>query len=346
MAKQSKADFANKRVLNHLNESLHKILDHDTRSIIIGEDILDPYGGAFKVTQGLSSRFPDRVITTPISEAGIVGLAIGFALKGYKPIVEIMFGDFVTLIADQLINQLSKMCWMYNEKLKLNLVIRTPMGGRRGYGPTHSQTLEKLFMGIPGLTIAAVSNVFDPGLILKRATLTTNSPVFLVENKLLYTEFLLTEKQLVKQYGLNLSVDEADFPTITLFHNHEPDITLITYGGMVPLVLEAVERLHQEEDLDCAIVVPHCLSPLNIDPLSESAMISRRIVVVEEGISAWGWGAEVVAALSNIALESPPQRVGAAMTPIPAARTLENQTLPQVQDIYDAVIRTIDKTFA
>jgi len=139
-------------VLQSLNKALHDAMSTDDKVVLLGEDILDPYGGAFKVTQGLSTAFPDRVIPTPISEAGIVGIAAGMALRGLRPIVEIMFGDFLTLIADQVINHIVKFKWMYNDQVSVPVVIRTPMGGRRGYGPTHSQTLEKLFLGVPGLT--------------------------------------------------------------------------------------------------------------------------------------------------------------------------------------------------
>ncbi|MFH1634007.1 MAG: hypothetical protein ABIG63_08335, partial [Chloroflexota bacterium] len=142
-------------VLESLNTALHFALASDERVIILGEDILDPYGGAFKVTRGLSTAFPDRVLTTPISEAGIVGVAAGMAMRGLRPVVEIMFDDFITLIADQVVNHIAKFRWMYNDQVRVPLVIRTPMGGWRGYGPTHSQTLEKLFLGVPGLRVLA-----------------------------------------------------------------------------------------------------------------------------------------------------------------------------------------------
>ncbi len=141
-------------VLASLNSALRQALTQDERVLLLGEDILDPYGGAFKVTRGLSEAFPERVLTTPISEAGFTGVATGMALRGLRPVVEIMFGDFVTLIADQLINHAAKFRWMYNDQVSVPLVVRTPMGGRRGYGPTHSQTLEKLFLGVPGLARA------------------------------------------------------------------------------------------------------------------------------------------------------------------------------------------------
>src|SRR4030042_978120 len=142
-------------VLESLNTALLRAFSDNLNVYLLGEAILDPYGGAFKVTRGLSTRFPERIMTTPISEAGIVGVAAGMALRGLHPVVEIMFGDFVTLIADQLINHIAKFRWMYNDQVRVPLVIRTPMGGRRGYGPTHTQTVEKLYLGIPGLMVVA-----------------------------------------------------------------------------------------------------------------------------------------------------------------------------------------------
>ena len=129
------------RYVESLNSALHKVMSEDERICVIGEDILDPYGGAFKVTKGLSTAFPGRVIGTPVSEAGITGLSIGMAIRGLRPILEIMFGDFITLCADQIINSAAKFSWMYNGQVSVPLVIRTPMGGRKGYGPTHSQTI-------------------------------------------------------------------------------------------------------------------------------------------------------------------------------------------------------------
>jgi len=162
----------------------------DERVYLLGEDILDPYGGAFKVTRGLSTAFPERVLTTPISEAAIVGVASGMALRGLRPVAEIMFGDFVTLIADQIVNHAAKFRWMYNDQVRVPLVVRTPMGGRRGYGPTHSQSLEKMFLGVPGLHVVAPNTLGDPGQLLE-AAIADDDPVLFVEHKLLYTRPLL-----------------------------------------------------------------------------------------------------------------------------------------------------------
>ena len=152
----------------------------DERILLIGEDIEGPYGGAFKVTKNLSSEFPNRVRNTPISEAAIIGLGNGLALSGMIAVCEIMFGDFLTLAADQIINHASKFGYMYNGQVQPRLIIRTPMGGKRGYGPTHSQSLEKHFLGVPHLRVVASSLVHDPAAVL-RALLAQNRPVLLIE---------------------------------------------------------------------------------------------------------------------------------------------------------------------
>ena len=178
--------------LQSLNSALRTLLESDPDVFVWGEDLLDPHGGAFKVTRGLQVDFPQRVLTTPISEAAIVGLGSGMALRGFKPIVEIMFGDFVTLAADQLINYAAKFGPMYNGQVSAGLVVRTPMGGGRGYGPTHSQSLEKLFFGIPNLRIVSPSVYHEPGDLLRSAVLKDDQPVLFVEHKLLYGAALKT----------------------------------------------------------------------------------------------------------------------------------------------------------
>ena len=169
--------------LQSLNGSLNSILSNNKNVILIGEDLLDPYGGAFKVTKGLSTRFPAQVISTPICEAGFVGAAVGMAMRGLMPIVEIMFGDFITLATDQIINHAVKYNWMYNEKVKVPMIIRLPVGGRRGYGPTHSQSLESLFMSVQGLDIIAPSICHNPGEMLSRLVSSIENPTLFVEYK-------------------------------------------------------------------------------------------------------------------------------------------------------------------
>ena len=152
-----------------LNDALHEAMEENSKVLFIGEDILDPYGGAFKVAKGLSTKFPDRVYPTPISEAAIMGIANGLSLRGFVPVVEIMFGDFIALAFDQILNHMSKFGSMYNGQVKPHLVVRTPMGGYRGYGPTHSQSLEKFLIGIPNIIVLYPSHVHPIKSILKKA---------------------------------------------------------------------------------------------------------------------------------------------------------------------------------
>ena len=161
-----------------INQTLLELFEEDNNLYHLGEDILDPYGGAFKITKGLSSKFPNRIRTTPISEAAIVGFSTGMALNGAKPIVEIMFGDFITLAFDQILNHLSKFSQMYENPPKV--VIRTPMGGYRGYGPTHSQSLEKFIVGVPGIQIISISDVHDLRSIYRKVILEEKKPTIII----------------------------------------------------------------------------------------------------------------------------------------------------------------------
>ena len=216
--------------------ALDKALKSDQSVILLGEDICDPYGGAFKITRGLSTKYRDRVVNTPISEHALVGIAAGAALRGMRPILEIMFGDFLTLCADQLINHASKFSWMYNGKVFTPLVIRTPMGGRRGYGPTHSQTLEKLYFGIPGIKIIAPSHFHNvENLLIK--SIQDNNPVLFIENKLLYPMKLQSlNAGYIGEFATK--IDHKDYYTITLsnYDFEKADITITTYGGMLEII--------------------------------------------------------------------------------------------------------------
>jgi pyruvate/2-oxoglutarate/acetoin dehydrogenase E1 component len=328
------------RVLGALNRGLHEAMLADESVVVLGEDIVDPYGGAFKVTKGLSKKFPMRVISTPISEAGITGVGIGLAMTGFRPVVELMFGDFLTLAIDQLINQASKIAAMRPELTPLPMVLRMPMGGRRGYGPTHSQSLERLAFGIPGLTVVACSHLIDPGEMIKAAILSTVEPVVFVENKVLYAEPVRTP--------IEFSLAEEGCPpfaTAVLRPDAPADLSIVTYGGMAPLAIKAAAILRESEGLVCEVIVVHRLSPLELQPTIDSVLRTRRVVVVEEGIKAFGWGSEVAAELSGLSLAAPVQRVGAMTSPIPARRELEDTVLPQVHDIVAAAIRTVDVDF-
>ncbi len=329
--------------LESLRRALHTILADDPRALLLGEDILDPYGGAFKVTQGLSTRFPDRVFTTPISEAAIVGVSVGLALRGWRPIAEIMFGDFVTLAADQLINHAAKYAAMYNGQVRVPLVVRTPMGGGRGYGPTHSQSLERLFFGIPHLTVLAPAHVHDAGALLLAAA-AAEGPVLFVENKLLYPQPLL----LGAGAGVlrrSERVDAYGYPVVRLANyaaREQPDVTIAAYGGMSRLLVEVLARLAAEE-VRVLAVLPTCISPLDEAPLAAAAGESGRLLLVEESQAAFGWGAEVAARLLAAPVGAPGAqlrlaRLGAQPTVIPAARELEDAVLVTAAAVEEALL--------
>jgi acetoin:2,6-dichlorophenolindophenol oxidoreductase subunit beta len=327
-----------KTVLQSLNAALHRAMAADEKVVFIGQDVLDPYGGAFKVAQGLSTAFPDRVLPAPISEAGMVGVAAGMALRGLRPIVEIMFGDFVALIADQVINHAAKYRWMYNDQVRVPLVIRTPMGGRRGYGPTHSQTLEKLFLGVPGLSVLAPSSFGDPGEMLFRAISEAEDPVLFVENKLLYLlpvqdESCANDFEMRRLPGDNWSLSLRSAPP--------PQVTLAAYGYMAELVRQAAHTLAYEHEIFSELVVCTRLAPFDTQAILDSVSLTGRLLTIEEGWLSLGWGAEVTARVVEACgprLQTV-QRLAALDLPIPAAVPLEKSVLPGVDDIIQAVLR-------
>jgi pyruvate/2-oxoglutarate/acetoin dehydrogenase E1 component len=331
-------------VLSSLNSSLHKMLSQDPRVIVLGEDILDPYGGTFKVTKGLSSRFPERVLTTPLSEAGFTALAAGMAIRGLRPVVEIMFGDFLMLAADQIVNHIGKYRWMYNNQVRVPLVIRTPMGGRRGYGPTHSQTLEKHFIGAPGWQVVAPSPFHEPGTLLYRAVLEDDDPVLFIENKSMYSRPVREAPSNGRLGDFHARTTPDRYPTVTLSFDafSRADVTLVAYGGMAELAATAAEQSLMREEIFCEVVVPSNLSPMNLEPILESLQRTGKLVVCEEGTQTAGWGAELIAAVSVRAFDvfqAPPLRVAAKDLPIANTSSLEIAILPQPDDIDRAILR-------
>jgi pyruvate/2-oxoglutarate/acetoin dehydrogenase E1 component len=323
-------------VLDSLNHALHQAMDSDSRVFVIGEDILDPYGGAFKVTRGLSTKYPDRVLTTPISEAGIVGLASGMGMRGLHPVVEIMFGDFVTLIADQLINHAAKFCWMYNEKVRVPIVVRTPMGGRRGYGPTHSQSLEKHFLGVPGLKVVAPNTLGNPGDLLL-AAIEDEDPVLFIEHKLLYPQHLL-ESGRDGLVDFTMETDIGPYPDLVLRPQFPARMTIATYGYNFELARAAATDLMMEYEIFSEIVVFSQLSPFNLGPLISSVERTGKLLTIEEGTLSLGWGAEILAQVAEKTTKVQARRVAAREFPIANAKSLEESILPSVQQIINTAL--------
>ncbi len=313
--------------------ALAKSMREDASIVLLGEDVCDPYGGAFRVTAGLSSEFSDRVRNTSISEAAIVGIANGLALAGKRPIAEIMFGDFLLLAADQIINHAAKFAWMYDGKVTVPMVIRTPMGGYRGYGPTHSQSLEKHFLGVPGTRVLALTHRYCPGLMYERLLADIDRPTLVIENKSLYSQ--RTDPQ--PPAGWQLEASEAAFPTLRMRPAEECQITVLAYGGMVPMVEAALARLLEDEDLACELLIPTQLYPLDLAPVLDSVRRTSRLLVVEEGQGFVGFGSEVISQVAcAVGGAAKFARVCAQPCPIPASKSAEQQVLPSAEEIFAA----------
>jgi len=329
--------------LTSLNRALHKVFEENNDVVLIGEDLLDPYGGAFKVSKGLSTAYPEQVISTPISEATIVGAATGMAMRGLKPIVEIMFGDFLTLAADQIINHASKYDWIYNSDVVVPLIIRTPVGGRRGYGPTHSQSLESIFMSISGIEIIAPTLCHDPGVMLENLINQVQRPTIFLEYKTDYPKDLCEEaigqlsilREDTGAYNQNL--------VLSLFPDEKPDLLIVTYGGNISIAAEAVEAMFFEEEIIANVLVLSSVRPIDEDWLINKVKECGKVLTLEEGNRIGGWGAEVSSIIHEklfFSLKYPVQRLGSLDLPIPASGQMENQVLPSTQDIFN-ICRTM-----
>ena len=323
------------RVVATIHDAVRRSMLRDERIVLIGEDIEGPYGGAFKVTKNLSLEFPGRVRNTPISESAIIGIGNGLALSGLIPVCEIMFGDFLTLAADQIINHASKFRYMYNEKVQIRLIIRTPMGGKRGYGPTHSQSLEKHFLGLPGTRILAIHHRQDPGMLYETLFATIDRATIIIENKLLYG----VRVGAVAPDGFALEHTDELFPTTRLRPAGDADVTIVCYGGMLPEVEKALDPLFDEDEIVCEVICPTQLYPLNPRPIAESVLKTGRLLIVEEGLAFAAFGAEVIAQLVELipgALRRV-RRLASPDHPIPSCGPLEKDLLPGTSHVIAAV---------
>jgi 2-oxoisovalerate dehydrogenase E1 component len=328
------------RVVNRIHAALARNMRRDERIILIGEDIEGPYGGAFKVTKDLSQQFPGRVRNTPISEAAVIGIGSGLALNGFLPVCEIMFGDFLALAADQLINHACKFNYLYNDRVKVPLVVRTPMGGRRGYGATHSQSLEKHFLGMPGTLMLAINHRYDPALVFDTLLKSNDRPAIVIENKLLYGVRVSHSAP----DGFVWEQSDERYPTTRLRPQGRPDLTVLCYGGMLPEVERAVDTLLDRHEIVCEVVCPIQLYPLNPWPIIESIRESGRLLVVEEGQTFAAFGAEVIAQIHETApgVLKNARRLGPPRHAIPSCARLEKELLPGETHVIEAAMEIMD----
>jgi pyruvate/2-oxoglutarate/acetoin dehydrogenase E1 component len=331
------------RVVDNLNSALHKLFADDPRLYLLGEDVADPYGGAFKVTAGLSAGFPGRVLSTPISENGITGVANGLALCGNRVFVEIMFGDFVTLAFDQIVNVAAKSVSMYGRPKPMSVIVRCPMGGNRGYGPTHSQSLQKHFLGVPDLFLFEMSPLHDNMTVLRRM-LDLDRPCMFFENKPAYSERAHTPGMIDDLFGFEFIDDQRNWARVTV--DGDARCVLIAPGGMVSRALAAARQLLLEHEIDVTVVVPSQLYPFLPEPILGDVRQAEHVFVVEESTPGGTWGHEVAQALYErcwSGLRGPVELIQSRDSVIPAARHLERQVVVQAMDIVDRVVTACTK---
>ncbi|MFF8919549.1 2-oxo acid dehydrogenase subunit E2 [Streptomyces sp. NPDC015032] len=328
------------RVAENLNRALHTLFGRDEQVYLLGEDLLDPYGGAFKVSRGLSSAFPDRVMATPLSEGGILGVGGGLALCGNRVIVEIMFGDFLALGFDQVLNFASKSVSMYGQTVPVPLLVRCPVGGNRGYGPTHSQSPQKHFIGIPNLALYELSPFHDAEAVLETA-LGRGTPGILFEDKVLYT---------CRMYRDNRVDDQFRYRTLGsglgwahTFPDDEPDtadFVVLAPGGMAHRAIDAARALNAEHGRSVHILTPAQLYPLDIEPVLPLLAAAGRVAVVEESTAGGTWGSEVARLVHEriwSSLAGPVLLLNSADSIIPTAGHLESRVLLGADDIRDGI---------
>lgn len=328
------------RVVENLNRALHAAMSADERVYFIGEDVLDPYGGAFKVARGLSTKFPERVLTTPISELAIAGVANGLALAGQRPIVEFMFGDFIFLAFDQIVNFAAKTVTMYGERVPHHLLVRCPVGGHRGYGATHSQSVQKHFIGVPNLALFELSPLHDNALQLPRL-LERGEPSILFESKTLYAQPQLSEGTIDDLFAFDFL--DAERLVARAFIDESASVMIITGGGMFGACLKAARELFFEHEIEAQIVVPFQLYPFDVQKIAPALRDSAAIYVVEESTAGGTWGAEVAAVIARELpqLRAPVRLIHSADAIIPSARHLEKGVLVQPEDIVQRISRDL-----
>jgi pyruvate dehydrogenase E1 component beta subunit len=311
-----------------LREALREEMQRDSRVFLLGEDIGRYWGGAFKVTEGLAEEFGDeRVRDTPISESAIIGVAVGAAITGMRPVAEIMFGDLTALAMDQIANQAAKIHYMFGGQAYCPMVIRTPFGAGVNIAAHHSQSLEAWFMHVPGLYVAVPSTPYDAKGLLKSAIRGRN-PVLFCEHKLLYpVEGEVPEEEYTVPFGV------ADIK------REGTDVTVVATLYMVHKALKAAEKL-EDEGINVEVVDPRTLTPLDKQAIIKSVRKTGRIVIVSEDCKTAGVSAEIAAVVSEEALDyldAPIRRVAEPDTPIPFSPPLEQYVIPNEEAIIKAV---------
>lgn len=321
------------RYIGGIKEAIEEEMDRDSRVFLIGEDVGQP-GGAFGASRGLFDKFgPDRIVDTPISEAGFMGMAAGAAACGLRPIVEIMFMDFMTVCMDGIVNQIAKMRYMFGSQYAMPIVIRTPCGGGLNAGPQHSQCLEAWFAHIPGLKVVMPATPYDVKGVLK-AAIRDDNPVIVVENKALHAL-----KGEIPEEEYLVPIGKADIKKTG------SDATVVCTSRMVHEALKAATGL-AEEGISVEVIDLVSVNPWDEETVFDSIAKTHHLVVAHEAVTRFGIGAEIAATVAGKRmdeLDAPIERVGAPFVPVPFS--LEQAYLPGAREIEEAVKRTVARNF-
>ena len=311
-----------------VKEAIAEELRRDPNVFLMGEDV-GPAGTVFKVLTGLYDEFgPDRIIDTPIAEAGLVGLGVGAALTGMRPIVDVMFGDFVTLAMDQIVNQAAKLCYMSGGQASVPITIRTTIGAGRSSAAQHSQSLHAWLAHIPGLKVVIPSTPADAKGLFKTAV-RDNNPVVIYEDKMMYA----LKGMVPTDEDYTIPLGKADIK------REGDDVTFIATSSMVHVALEAANQL-AEQGISAEVVDPRTLVPLDEETLIQSVVKTTRAVIIDEGHRGYGITGELASVVYQGAfdyIDAPVVRLGAMDVPIPFSKPLEDATIPTTEDVIKAV---------
>ncbi len=323
------------RMREALRDALAEEMRRDESVFVMGEDV-GVFQGAFKVTEGLLDEFGEgRVRDTPISENTIVGAGVGAAMAGLRPVVELMTVNFSLLAMDQIVNHMAAIPYMFNGQVRVPIVIRMPGGGGHQLGPTHSHSLEALFLHVPGLLVAAPSTPAD-GKGLLKAAIRDDNPVIFIEHETLY--------------GSRGEVSDGDADGVVNFgeaavRREGDDVTIVGILRMADVAQRAAKTLANEHQVEAEVIDPRTLRPLDLDTILRSVRKTNRCVVVEEGWPHGGVGANIAALVSEQAfdhLDAPPQRVTGADVPMPYAKRLEQAAIPHPEHVVSAALATLE----
>ncbi len=314
-----------------VNEAIAEEMRRDDTIFLLGEDVAEA-GTPFKILSGLVEEFgPDRIIDTPIAEPGFMGIAVGAAMTGSRPIVDLMFGDFIFLIMDQLCNQAAKTHYMSGGKLSVPLVLRTNLGATRRSAAQHSQSLHALVAHIPGLKVALPSSAYEAKGLMKTA-IRDNNPVVIFEDKLMYQDKSpVPEEEYLIPFGVANILREGT------------DITLIGTSSMVQVAEKAADIL-AEEGISAEVIDPRTIVPLDEETLLKSVIKTSRAIVIDEGHQSFGVTSEIASRLNEKAfyhLDAPVKRIGAMDVPIPFSPALEDITVPTPEGVAEAARKSV-----